>query len=412
MASGDRSIGAVVYARSARVRMRYTFTNRKPGPVELWLSLPPDLPMQRNVRITQLSPAPVSTQRDGHLLNQLAYFRLAPGDTVDLALSADLYRAVYDPYAASSSPSLDAAERACYLRSSLFVHIDDEVRSEARRIAGDGDPVSQLRRLYLHLIKRYRYTWPPPARGSESMRCNGRGDCGDYSFLYAAYCRALDIPCRVLVGTFAHGRTAAHVWNEAFVDGAGWIPVDTSIYEPALRLPVLQDIDWALSRVRHNFGRMRGDRLVFSIEPEVPLRPHYEDCRPPDDAPRARLGGREVAWGFETLDGAAPYLQPAYTRLCAAEGASADEDLMGRWWFDDPLGYRFRGWLMWAALLVGAVGTTLVLTGESWANLPALAGWVVGYVILIRRTGPRWWKVGLLVLFTTELAREVVAVVR
>jgi Transglutaminase-like superfamily len=333
--------GAMVYTPARTVQMRYEFINRQLGALDIWLALPPQLPMQRRLRIERLGPEPISLQPDGQGLNQLAFFHLAHGERLRFDLQADLYHSTYAPSAPSTAAALNPAERAWFLRSSPLIRITDEVRIEARHIVGNyATPLEQARRLYLHLIKHCRYQWPPASRGSEAMRHSSRGDCGEYSFLYAAWCRALGIPCRVLIGTFARGRFQAHVWNEVFIEGIGWMPADSSVHQTLVCLPGLADLDWVIQRLGHSFGRLTGDRLAFSLDPEVPLTPAYYDRPAPEWAGRLNIGGRYLAWGFESLEGAAPYLQPVYMRFSETKTPLKVEDYLGRWCFDDPLGYR------------------------------------------------------------------------
>lgn len=422
--------GALIYTPAGRTRMRYTYINRQAAAVDLWLALPPALPTQRNVRILALTPEPLAVQPDGLGLNCLAFFRLAAGQRLDLELQADLYHCRYDPTAPGQPIALDPAERARFLRSSALVHVTEEVRAEARRIVGDATtPLEQARRLYVHLIKHYRYVWPPAARGSEAMRRLRRGDCGEYSFLYAAWCRALDLPCRVLIGSFAHGRLQAHVWNEVFIAGLGWLPADSSIHQTPLRLPGLADLDWLLQRVEHQLGRLTDERLAFSIDPEVLLVPPYHDQPAPERAERMRIAGRDLAWGYESLDGAAPYLQPIYLRFnSAAEQPRAGwpaflavwwppllrrqiEPLLGTWSFHDPLTYRLMTWLMVGGFLVGLLGTVLNILAIEGFDLPKLVGYLIGDILLIQRTGVNWWKLVLIALFLFELIVHVLALI-
>lgn len=395
--------GAVRYRLARQVEMAYEYVNNQPGPLSLWLSLPPDLPMQRNVRLEGLSPTPREITSDGHGINRLAFFQLAPGEALRFTLRADLYDASYDPPALGSATlSPEAREQA--LRSSPLIRVTDEVRAEARRIVGDATtPLEQARRLFVHLVRHYRYRYPPAARGSEAMRRSHQGDCGEYSFLYAAWCRALGIPCRVLVGTFAHGRFAAHVWNEVFIEGVGWLPADSSILQTPLRLPILADLDWALQRLGRRFGRLSGDRLAFSIDPDVVLLPPFVERPVPERADRMMMGGHDLAWGFESLHGAAPYLQPIYLRFSETRLPLKTEDYLGAWRFADPLPYRLGTWLLWGGFLIGALGTLLGLLDIEGFDLPKAAGYTLANIIFIRRTGIRWWKLGLLALFLLEL---------
>ncbi len=416
--------GALVYTPACTVTMHYTYVNRQPGPVDVWLALPPELPTQRRVRIENMTPTPIEVQPDGWGVNRLAFFRLTPEEALRFDIHADLYYCTYDPVASGADVRLSEEERRYFLRSSPLVRVTDEVRSEARRIVGEvTTPLEQARRLFVHLVTHYRYKWPPAARGSEAMRRSRQGDCGEYSFLYAAWCRALDIPCRVMVGTFAHETLRAHVWNEVFIEGVGWLPVDASVRPPFARLPGLIDLDVRL-RLGRQFGRLFDERLVFSIDPDVMLQPPYVDSHPPECAERSRIADRDFAWGFESLDGAAPYLQPIYirfdpqtyrlpsryARLVSAFAAVWPGGIqakvvpyLGVWWFDDPPTYRLASWALVGGFVLGATGTLLgALDLADLGPLTAL-GYTLANLIFIQRTGIRWWKLLLLVLFLLDL---------
>jgi len=44
-----------------------------------------------------------------------------------------------------------------------------------------------------------------------------------------AWCRAVGIPARVVLGSWVGGRMRAHAWAGLHADGTGWVPVDPSI---------------------------------------------------------------------------------------------------------------------------------------------------------------------------------------
>ena len=57
-----------------------------------------------------------------------------------------------------------------------------------------------------------------------------RGDCGDYSDLFVALCRAKAIPARICDGyvtrPVAKGDIPGHTWTEIYLKELGWIPID------------------------------------------------------------------------------------------------------------------------------------------------------------------------------------------
>jgi len=62
-----------------------------------------------------------------------------------------------------------------------------------------------------------------------------RAECQGHAYLFAALARALGLPTRVvngLVYSAEHGGFLYHTWNEVWLDGAGWRPVDATFVQP------------------------------------------------------------------------------------------------------------------------------------------------------------------------------------
>ena len=56
----------------------------------------------------------------------------------------------------------------------------------------------------------------------------GKADCGSYTALFVALCRAGGVPARPVAGCWAQGENQWHCWAEFFIPDVGWIPVDPS----------------------------------------------------------------------------------------------------------------------------------------------------------------------------------------
>jgi transglutaminase-like putative cysteine protease len=62
-----------------------------------------------------------------------------------------------------------------------------------------------------------------------------RAECQGHAYLFAALARALGLPTRVVNGVVyleEYGGFLYHSWNEVFVQGAGWRPVDPTFAQP------------------------------------------------------------------------------------------------------------------------------------------------------------------------------------
>lgn len=379
------------------VHLRYRFDNAQREPVELWVSLPPDDAGQ-SVTYARLEPATAIRQceLDPVGLNRVAYLVIDPGEAV--ILSARIRperRRLVDGDPTAVAASLPEDERRRYLRATPLVPTDGAIAEEAQRIVsgvGATDDHARAWALFSELATNYLYVYPPSHRGAAAMLDERAGDCGEFSFLFAAWCRSCDIPARTLVGTWARGKTQAHVWNEVHLGGMGWVTVDASMAALTCRAPWQI---WLMGRRpgdwRRWFGALPADRIAFSIDPDAQLQPPFSPT-PEGGQPDMQAAGQSLRWGRDTVAGAAPYLQPAYPRFESALAECADErwddqEPLGRWRVlpaSAPgviaLGLRVIGT---ALLVVGGVGELFVDDGGVGDLLPlaGLGAWISAYAL-------------------------------
>jgi Transglutaminase-like superfamily len=319
--------------RPARsVRLRYEFANRQPSATGVWVALPPTAPGQA-VTHSEVGLSGAHGRLDSRTLegNELLHVELDAGGAVRLEASVETAERVLID-GPGRSPPAHGSPRA-FLRATAMVPTGGEIAESARRIlsareTGD-DAVGRARAFFDELVEGgYRYVYPPAERGAVAMLRDRRGDCGEYSSLFAAWCRSADIPARIVYGTWAHGRMSAHAWNEFWLDGVGWVPVDASLGWAMRHRPWNWLGQGLPLRPDAYFARLDGARIGFSYGPDVEPAPAFEPVAI-DGGWQLRVAGRELTWGVDTLDGALPYLQPAYPRFTSTPVRR--QDLLGRW---------------------------------------------------------------------------------
>jgi Transglutaminase-like superfamily len=382
------------------VRLRYLFKNAQAEPVELWLSVPPD-GLAQDVHVEKLEPATAIRRRgpDPVGINDVAYLVLDPSERCELVADVRPHRRELVEANGAARRSLSDSERERWLRETPLVPVGGEVADAARRIvekSGARDDRDRAWALFAELATgRYAYVYPPVERGAASMLANQAGDCGEFSFLFEAWCRSLGIPARTIVGSWARGRTQAHVWNEFFLDGAGWVPVDASMASLVHKAPWQV---WLMGKRPGSwegyFGALADDRVAFSVDPDVVLDPPFTPVDG-DGEPDMRAAGRALRWGYDVVEGGAPYLQPAYPRF----PSPPTRDPKRRWRRQQPLGrWRVRptglgglGWgLRSAGVALLVLAGVLALLGNlidgldvpgTVAALAGVVSWVLGFLL-------------------------------
>ncbi len=156
---------------------------------------------------------------DGSLLVRVA--------TVDSAKGAR-------PYRGDAPAALAALKATQYVQSA-----DPKLIKKAMSIVGDdGGALSAAKAIAKavgeHITKKDLSVGY--ASALETLQ-SARGDCTEHAVLTAALCRAVGIPCRIVVGVayadqFGDQRQcfAGHAWNQVYV-GAKWVDLDASLVE-------------------------------------------------------------------------------------------------------------------------------------------------------------------------------------
>ncbi len=152
--------------------------------------------------------------------------------------------------------------------------------SGLRRRAAE-TPVAYGQRLYTFFRENGRYSYPPSTGWIASACCQRlRTDCGGFSLVFTAACRANKIPARLLVGQCFKARQVgdgtvrltdgrqAHVIAEFFDPQIGWIPEDIS--STFLHVPGYSDLNF--------FGRDPGYFFAWHVDTDF----HFDTPRKSD----------------------------------------------------------------------------------------------------------------------------------
>jgi transglutaminase-like putative cysteine protease len=151
---------------------------------------------------------------------------------VTIDVEAELYR--YDlTVTAGRRPS--QAENKDRLKPWLahekFIEKDaPEIKAAANTIDGV-DELDTLRTIMAYVQEKVRYSgFDDTDHGALWALENGKGDCTEFSDLFAALCRAKNIPARVWEGYLINNpdkvRTAKHIRVEVYTRKYGWLPFD------------------------------------------------------------------------------------------------------------------------------------------------------------------------------------------
>ncbi|MCO6439263.1 MAG: transglutaminase domain-containing protein [Phycisphaerae bacterium] len=277
--SGDYRISLTRVRRiEARLSTAIRTPNLQPAEWIIEATIPPELPIQRNIDLNvaaygkELTEQPIEELSDLH--RRVLLVRVPQPESGEPALhvthsyTATLFkRQLVRGRPLAPVSDLDEETRKLFLRSTpttdwdvpAFLSWLDRAGLRARK---DERDLAFAYRAFRTLARDGRYQPDPPHRRPSEVCQSGKTDCGGFSLLLTAVLRANGVPSRTLWGRWAKSQDGSygqwHVTMEFFARGIGWVPVELT-----------GAITWKGIDIDSCFGRDGGEFIAFHVDPDL-----------------------------------------------------------------------------------------------------------------------------------------------
>lgn len=114
---------------------------------------------------------------------------------------------------------------------------DAPIKKAAELTKGVTKDSEKIKIIYNYIISNYKYDKEkaktlssPYIPDITDIFNKKKGICFDYSSLFAAMLRSLNIPAKLVMGTSSLTKYSYHAWNEVYISDAGkWVIIDTTV---------------------------------------------------------------------------------------------------------------------------------------------------------------------------------------
>ncbi len=207
--------------------------------LDIFYAVPSERPNQKILEKIAFFPEPQRFDRD-HWDQRIALFHfedLKSSESVEVSMRVRLETSairyfIFPEQVGSTIPS-DIRER--YLADDIKYDIEHPyIRKLVDDVVGDEQNLYwRARKLFQHLIANMEYELVGGWNTAPTVLKRGNGSCSEYSFSYIALCRAAGVPARYVGSLVVRGDDASyddvfHRWNEIYLPGYGWVPVDAN----------------------------------------------------------------------------------------------------------------------------------------------------------------------------------------
>jgi transglutaminase-like putative cysteine protease len=245
--------------------------------LQMWLPYPESDAWQSIDGVIVTAPFAHSVRRDREYHNGLLYLEAKnpPADGGQVTITFSVTRREYvnrpdgphPPQANHEDPQL--LER--FRKPDKLVPLQGKITEVAHAATKDSHTETEkARAIYDYVTSHLHYDksgtgW---GRGDAIWACdNKRGNCTDYHSLLIGMARSVGIPAKFEIGLpIPEGQTEGtiggyHCWAAFYLDGIGWVPVDSS---EASKAPAKRD---------YFFGALDSNRVRLSVGRDITLDP-------------------------------------------------------------------------------------------------------------------------------------------
>ncbi len=257
-------------AELARLRQKMGIKGGQEPVLYLWCAEPTDQYNQK-IKGIRYSIPPANTYTDAENGNRISFWNLTSRlpisgrGTIELRRCISLVRYETDfqvnPHKVGGYDTTSHLYKF-YTKNEPGIELTEEIRNTAHRIVGDEkNPQKKVHKIFEWVLRNVSYQYPPKKRGATIIFKTRKGDCGEYTYLFCALCRAVGIPARFVAGLWFADKTGFHVWAEYYLPDDKWIPADASKADSADGI-----FKW------YYFGKLENTRLTVSKGNNLPIK--------------------------------------------------------------------------------------------------------------------------------------------
>ena len=260
------TIFSVVFAEDKLVlTQKYTLKNtsstaKKDATIKVFIGQKDVVKYQKDGEI-KIMPSPTDTEEDryGNVYAIFDVSQYKPGRSITINIERDYETSDFEQEIAKRSEATINDDNSLYIEPQEKVQSDDsEIIAKAKEITyALSSDYKRALAIYDFVNTKVNYDKSTnfANKGALSALVNKRGTCEEYATLFAALCRSVGIPCKILMGYKVEGvvtkesetllnpetglyydteaefgyKITPYVWNEFWLDDYGWLPVDSSI---------------------------------------------------------------------------------------------------------------------------------------------------------------------------------------
>ncbi len=254
--------------------------------VDVWIPLPQDDPYQEIITQRVDSPYDCTVHTDPEYGNKILHLSLADADvrTIPITLSFRVRRREHvqplligvprrarDALSLPKGAGVPVPSNQRWLQPDRLVPLDQRIRDIAVEVTDEAETqLEKARAIYDYVVDTMVYDTSGTGWGNGDIywACDVKtGNCTDFHALFIGLNRAVGIPATFEIGfPLPPDRSAGeiegyHCWAQFYLDGVGWVPVDTS---EANKHP---------DKREYFFGAHDPHRVLFTLGRDITLQP-------------------------------------------------------------------------------------------------------------------------------------------
>lgn len=248
------------------IKYEALFKSSGKNSIKAWMAVPQNSTKQK-IKSIAIFPSPKSEYKDSKG-NKILYFNFKDKDEIkiEMKINATLWKESIDCKEKKFfTPHQSSKILKKYTKNEKFIEKTNKIKNITQSITSrNNDNYLNIKNIFDFIVNNFHYCYPVNKRGVKNLNFNKlKGDCGEYSSLFVAMCRVLNIPAKNLTGfvIFQKEKTITeHGWASIYSKPNGWIDFDTQYA--------------SLEKNRYKyFGNREEYRIVFTNGFNVPLKP-------------------------------------------------------------------------------------------------------------------------------------------